>query len=238
MNNILTMPGAEIKTLGAIKTSAGNFGKVGGTLCLYSTANDPDQTRARDFFSAKTDFDFVQGAKGPIYYHHGLDESVGIKRLGTATHELDSTGVIIPEGLISLDDPDGRKTYEGVESGELSWSSGTVSHLVRRTPVAAKSGEMSNHIDFWPIGLDASLTPLPAEPRAVAAAMKCLETALKMDINGMSQGEIDAQELADEIAYLRDELSYIYRQYAMSSERSYLMAQLARAQMDVLQLTM
>ena len=224
------MPGAEIKTLGAIKTSAGNFGRVGGTLCLHSTANDPDQTAARDFFSLKTDFDFENGMQGPIYFHHGLDPNVGIKRLGTATHERDSTGVIIPEGLISLDDADGRKTYERVESGELGWSSGTVAHLVRRTPVAAKSGEISNHIDFWPIGLDATLTEWPAEPRAQAFAMKCIESLITIDDMGIPA----MSDLEDEIAMLRSELISIYTDSARMIERQWLLEQLAVVQMDVL----
>ena len=49
----------------------------------------------------------------------------------------------------------------------MGWSSGTASHLVERQ-ITAKS----TWIKSWPLGLDDTLTPVPAEPRNEAIPLK------------------------------------------------------------------
>ena len=57
-------------------------------------------------------------------------------------------------------------------AGKLGWSSGTAAHLVDRK--AAKNG--TSEITRWILGLDASLTPTPAEPRNNIIPIKSLFT--------------------------------------------------------------
>ena len=55
------------------------------------------------------------------------------------------------------------------ESGKLGWSSGTASHLVMREQDGA-----AHRVKRWPLGLDASLTHTPAEPRNSVMPLKSL----------------------------------------------------------------
>jgi hypothetical protein len=217
----LVMGGSGLVAVGAIKTAAGNFGRLGGTLCLHSTAADPDGTAARDFFDARTDFRMQNGIKSPVYYHHGLDKFVGVKALGDAILYRDSGGVQIDEdkSFISLDDLDGRKTYERAERGELGWSSGTAAHLVKRTPVETKSGR-SHHIDYWPLGLDASLTPAPAEKRNIATAIKSL----------IEYGEENHVDVSLELSMLREKLALLT---APPEDVDFLKRELLKAQLGL-----
>ena len=52
----------------------------------------------------------------------------------------------------------------------MGWSSGTAAHLVEREPMGRAAKIVS-----WPLGLDASLTPTPAEPRNVTMPLKAWE---------------------------------------------------------------
>jgi hypothetical protein len=142
------------------------------------------------------DFQMVPGMKSPIFFHHGLDKFVGVKRLGEAILDRDGGGVQVDPDrtLINLDDVDGRKTYERAERGELGWSSGTAAHLVKRTRMATKSG-FAHHIDYWPLGLDASLTPNPAEKRNVAVAIKSMIESGAADELGDEEFAAHVQEL-------------------------------------------
>jgi HK97 family phage major capsid protein len=54
----------------------------------------------------------------------------------------------------------------------MGWSSGTAGHLVEREEKGA-----SAHILHWPLGLDASITPTPAEYRNSAVSLKSLSLA-------------------------------------------------------------
>ena len=49
----------------------------------------------------------------------------------------------------------------------MGWSSGTAPHLVERTKV-----KDAQHIDKWPLGLDASITPTPADASNVVQPLK------------------------------------------------------------------
>lgn len=173
MNQTLIMPGGAIKSQGQFEIKGRPVGRLGGTLCLFSTADDPDQTAARDFFDATTDFKMTEGMESPVYYHHGQDCNIAVKQIGVSRLYRRARGIDI-ESDIWLDDRDGAKAYRDGCDGELSWSSGTAAHLVQRQQVAAKSGRLSHRITHWPLGLDASLTPIPAEPRNVAMAIKSL----------------------------------------------------------------
>lgn len=165
----LVWQGGEVKALN-------DEGKVGGYLVLFSTANDPDL--ASDFFTAKTDFG--DATKSTILYHHGLDSTIKATKLGAGSLKVDEVGVWI-EGQLELRDEYEKAIFELAKKGKLGWSSGTASHLVSR-----KSVGKSFEITSWPLGLDASLTPTPCEPRTSAIPLKSISVEDLPNLKGAS----------------------------------------------------
>jgi HK97 family phage major capsid protein len=142
-------------------------GKVGGYLVRFTTDAEPDLEG--DYFDAKTDFDIDEWpAKTTIYYHHGLDATLKHRRLGKGSMTKDDVGVWV-EAQLEMRDSYEREVFRLVQEGKMGWSSGTAGHLVERKP----SGK-ANHFERWPLGLDASITPAPAEYRNHAIALKTL----------------------------------------------------------------
>lgn len=139
-------------------------GKVGGYLVRFSTDSDPDLER--DFFNKSTDFGEI--TLSAVYYHHGLDKQLKRRKLGKGTLTIDDVGVWI-EAQLEMRDEYEKAVYELAQAGKLGWSSGTAAHLVEREQVGK-----SWWIKAWPLGLDASLTPTPAEPRTRAVPLKSL----------------------------------------------------------------
>jgi phage head maturation protease len=148
---------------GAVKALDG--GKVGGYLVRFSTAADPDL--AGDYFTAATDFGLDLSAKTRVMFHHGFDAKLGRRRIAVADLKADDVGVWA-EAILEERDEYEKAIGEMVRKGKLGWSSGSAAHLVEREP----DGK-AMRITAWPIA-EASLTPTPAEPRAVAVPLKSL----------------------------------------------------------------
>lgn len=155
MEDTLVNFGAEVKALGD--------GKIGGHLIRFTTENDPDLTV--DYFDAKTVINVPDNL--PVLYHHGMDEVMGKRVIGTAKAKTDDVGVWV-EAQLNLRDEYEKNVYALAEAGKLGWSSGALSHLVEREPVGK-----AWHIKSWFVG-EASLTPTPAEPRNGVIALKAL----------------------------------------------------------------
>ena len=147
--------GGEVKALD-------DSGKIGGYLVRFSAADDPDL--AGDFFTKNTDFGPIKTS--PILYHHGMDQQIKGTRLGIGELEMKDAGVWL-QGQLDLRNEYEEAIFEMAKQGKLGWSSGTASHLVEREAVGK-----SWHIKSWPLGLDASLTPTPCEPRTKAIPLK------------------------------------------------------------------
>jgi 2'-5' RNA ligase len=154
MQDILIGFGSELKLL--------PNGHIGGHLVRFTDASTPDL--AGDFFDAKTDFGFEGEIKSPVYLNHRLPletskgKYVVVKeKIGEATLKMADDGVVIDAILYE------RKKYEKVLK-EMGWSSGTASHLSDRTKVGK-----SHHVDLWPLGLDASITPTPCDPNNICS---------------------------------------------------------------------
>jgi len=159
--------GGEVKDLGG--------GKVGGYLVMFGSPTQTDLTG--DYFTKDTDFGVEwetdgTGGSSAVYYAHALDPVVGKRRLETkgATLRRDDVGVWIEAQLKQRDDYE-RAIAAMAAKGKLGWSSGTALHLVEKQPIK-DSGAFE--ITYWALGLDASLTPRPAEPRCVAVPLKSL----------------------------------------------------------------
>ena len=155
--------------------------KLGGYLVRFTSPKRPDL--AGDFFTAETQFGPSQ--KSLAWFNHCYPVSYEDKSveytdmLGEATLTKDEIGIFAEIVLKA------RNAYEKVIAelglaGKLSWSSGTAPHLVSRKQVGG-----AYHITRWPIGLDASLTPTPAEPRNVVLPIKSLQPS---NAGGPGQG--------------------------------------------------
>lgn len=153
LDEVLIADGSSVKALPG--------GKVGGYLVRFSTENDPDLTG--EYFTAETDFGDAE--KSPVLFHHGLDDKMGRRKIGSGELKPDEVGVWI-EAQLNLRDEYEKAIYEMADKGKLGWSSGTAAHLVDR--------DQTGKILSWPLGLDASLTPTPAEPRNGAVPLKSL----------------------------------------------------------------
>lgn len=130
---------------------------VAGYLVRFSSERDPDLIR--DFFTRETDFDMEFPGKSSVYYNHGLDKTLKRRRIGKATLEADDVGVWV-EAQLAVRDEYEQHIYKMAKEGKLGWSSGTAAHLMEREAVGD-----ANKVLAWPLGLDASLTPQPCEPR-------------------------------------------------------------------------
>ena len=158
--SLVVTTGPALKALGD--------GKIGGYLVMFGDEHTTDLSPQADYFTADTDFDMDDGAgKATVLYHHGMDATLKRRKLGRADLRTDAVGVWMESQLALRDDYE-RAVYSLVEAGKMGLSSGTAPHLVERE--AQANG--AHKITRWPLGLDASITPIPAEPRTSVVALK------------------------------------------------------------------
>ena len=186
-------PEPEVKTVGVINTGSkvkalGN-GKIGGYLVRFGSEKETDL--GGDYFTIDTDFG--DSLTSDVYYQHGADKRLGNRLLDKGTLKEDELGVWI-EAQLSIRDEYEKFLYEQTEAGKMGWSSGTVGHLVE----TVSKGE-STWIKTWPLGLDASLTPSPMEPRNTVIPLKSYLEQLKQAPLPEAEGAGDAPP-EDEVA--------------------------------------
>lgn len=142
-------------------------GHIGGYLITFGS---PEQTDLYgDYFTADTDFGFEGEMKTAVYFNHRLpiktragDFFVIKSRIGEGTLTKDARGILIDAILFN------REEYEQALAA-LGWSSGTAEHLIESEKVGK-----AYWLKTWPLGLDASITPSPAEPRNAVLPLKSL----------------------------------------------------------------
>lgn len=157
---LITLPGSAAKALGN--------GRIGGYLVTFGSPDTPDLEG--DHFTRDTDFGPMKTSI--VLYQHGMDKRLGHRVFDAeAKLEEDDIGVWI-EAQLELRDAYERFIYDQVQAKRMGWSSGTAGHLVEAVP----SGN-GRWFKRWYLGLDASLTPTPAEYRNIAQALKSLPEA-------------------------------------------------------------
>lgn len=177
--------GNEVK---AVKMDDGNV-KLTGYLVRFSDETKTDLTG--DFFAKDTDYGSAEKSEG--WFNHRLpveykgSRFVYTEQLPDVTLTKDDKGII---GEIILG---ARNEYEkmiadwGVK-GLLGWSSGTAPHLVDR-----ETKGNAQKITRWHLGLDASLTPTPAEPRNVVMPLKSISVLQVNDVEVGQDKPVTAQ---------------------------------------------
>lgn len=155
MDDTLAFYGSEVKALGN--------GKIGGYAVLFT--KEPDLQG--DIFTKSTDFFCREGDERPILYRHGMHPVIKSRQLGRGQLKFDEVGIFM-EGELNLRDNYEKAIYKLAELGKLGYSTGSMGHLVSKTPK-----NKSFEIDAWPIG-EISLTPNPVEARTFAFPLKSM----------------------------------------------------------------
>ena len=169
-------------TVDGIKSD--RLGYVKGYLVRFGDTKATDLEG--DYFTASTDYGFPmeEGKRVPlnVYYHHGMDQMVGKKSIGTGFIKMTDEGLWY-EAQLDLADEYGKMVAKLCKQGKMGFSSGAAAHMVER-----KSMGGASEIIRWPIA-EASITPTPAEYRN---SVKSLE-----EYYGMGEME-DEEEMMPE----------------------------------------
>jgi HK97 family phage major capsid protein len=149
----------------AIKAVATADGlKLAGYLVRFTKGISVDATG--EYFDKDTDFDLEFPAQSTVYFDHGKNKIIGQRKLGKATLTMTPEG-IFAETLLKERDEYEMIIADFARKGKLGWSSGTAKHLIVREPQ-----EGHTYLKRWPLGLDATITHRPAEPKNVATSLK------------------------------------------------------------------
>ena len=149
-----------------VKTIDAPAGRIGGYLITWGKHQKRDLQG--EYFTPQTDVGLDWYEQRPVLYHHGLDGALKAAVIGVIdTLRPDETG-LWAEAQLDLHKRYVRAVQRLVDQGVLSWSSGSLPHLVE----VSSQGQIKR----WPI-VEGSLTPTPAEPRLTD--VKTLKSAYK-----------------------------------------------------------
>lgn len=165
----------------AVKMLDAEAGRIGGYLVVWGDATQRDLQG--EYFTAQTDVGLDWYDQRPVLYHHGLDGNLKAAVIGVMdTLRQDEVG-IWAEAQLDMHKRYVRAVQRLVDKGVLSWSSGSLPHLVE----VADDG----HIKRWPI-VEGSLTPSPAEPRHTDVhTLKSAYKSLGLDMARLGIGDED-----------------------------------------------
>ena len=154
----------DLIAYGSPSVKALGDGWVEGYAILFTDRRSKDLTG--DYFTRRTALEWEGKEKRPALYHHGMDDMLKGKRLGSGWEKVheDDVGVWVKNQLNMRDEYEAA-LYGLVEAGKEGLSSGTASHMVDRSD----DGELRS----WPV-VEISFTPTPAEPRTMVMPMKDL----------------------------------------------------------------
>jgi len=182
--------GKTIEAMMKVNTIDDSAGRVGGYLITWGEARQPDMHS--EFFTPETDVGLEWYERRPVLYHHGLDGALKAAVIGVIdTLAPDEIG-LWAEAQLDLHKRYVRAVRRLVDQGALSWSSGSLPHLVEV--------EAGGRIKRWPI-VEGSLTPTPAEPRRTdVRILKSAYKALGLDMArlGLSAAAVTETQPAGE----------------------------------------
>ena len=161
-----------------VKTVDAPAGRIGGYLLIWGEPQRRDLQG--EYFTPQTDVGLDWYEQRPVLYHHGLDGNLKAAVIGVIdTLKPDETG-LWAEAQLDLRKRYVRAVQRLVDQGVLSWSSGSLPHLVE---VNAEG-----QIKRWPI-VEGSLTPTPAEPRhSCVQTLKSAYKSLGLDMARLGLG--------------------------------------------------
>ena len=162
-----------------VKTIDAPAGRIGGYLIRWGEPQRRDLQG--EYFTPQTDVGLDWYEQRPVLYHHGLDGDLKAAVIGVIdTLKPDETG-LWAEAQLDLHKRYVRAVQRLVDQGVLSWSSGSLPHLVE---VGAEG-----RIKRWPI-VEGSLTPTPAEPRLSSVqTLKSAYKSLGLDMSRLGLGQ-------------------------------------------------
>lgn len=182
---VIPDPIKSIKTFYSGELKAKENGKVEGYLVRFGNSNDTDLEK--DYFTKSTDFGFEfdngESHKLGLYYNHGMDKTLGTKKIGYGTVKMDDKGLWYSAQL-DMADEYSKMIYDLAKKGQLGFSSGSASHMVERE-MMGKAYEIKR----WALA-EASLTPTPAEYRNKAEAKR---------FKDMKNGDYEEENLDNEV---------------------------------------
>ena len=160
-------------------------GRIGGYMLVWGEADRRDLQG--EFFTPQTDVGLDWYEQRPVLYHHGLDGALKAAVIGVIdTLRPDETG-LWAEAQLDLHKRYVRAVRRLVDLGVLSWSSGSLPHLV-------DVGE-DGRIKCWPI-VEGSLTPTPAEPRQTdVQTLKSAYKSLGLDVSRLGIEATDSPNI-------------------------------------------
>ncbi len=166
----------------AVKMMDAQEGRIGGYLLIWGESSRRDLQG--EYFTPQTDVGLDWYDRRPVLYHHGLDGALKAAVIGVMDRlRPDETG-LWAEAQLDLHKRYVRAVQRLVEQGVLSWSSGSLPHLVE---VSA-----AGQIQRWPI-VEGSLTPTPAEPRHTdVQTLKSAYKSLGLDMSRLGLDAADA----------------------------------------------
>lgn len=170
-DDFLVFPGGSLKSLS-------DTGKIGGFLVLFEVTDLESDYFTKD----KTDYWLEGKSLLPLIWRHGLDRTIGRKRLTHVYHNIQDEGLWIEGKLPLRSSAEVDQIWDRVQKDEIGLSSGTAGHLVHKE---FNPHRRANEIKSWPL-TEASLTPQPVQPRSRAVALKSLPTSDFESLNPQS----------------------------------------------------
>ncbi len=169
----------------AVKTLNAEEGRIGGYLIVWGSADQRDLQG--EYFTPDTELGLTWYDRRPVLYHHGLDGELKAAVIG----EIDSLRVddigIWAEAQLDMRQRYVHAVRRLIQKGILSWSSGSLPHLVEVLD--------DGFIKRWPL-VEGSLTPAPAEPRRTdVQTIKSAYQTLGLDTDKLEITEGESMEI-------------------------------------------
>ncbi len=154
-DDFVVVAGGAVKALGR--------DKLAGYIVRYGDASDTDGHH--EFFHPDTTFDLEDRVALPTFWFHGQAKTWGRRKLARAIPQRDSVGVFVEAKLSPWDEVAERVAHLAAQN-KLSWSSGSVAHLVMKKDL----GGGVKKILYWPL-VECSVLPTSeaAESRNVVS---------------------------------------------------------------------